>query len=385
MKMADEDTSMNHFRSSEWWEREIDRKLTNEEPEDLHLDYKDKERLMPPSRGGGGIDKQKRAEDISKDVSSFLNSDGGVLVYGVPETNDSISTGGSPVPSGPDIGFRRGDIDKETIENLITSNIQPRPGPELFQVTEVPHGDNGRIVFVVEVKVGNGDVWQAKDKRYYKRFHYKAEPMEHYEINMVRNRRSGPDLKLTFGLDAEWASRLHPHGRQNIDGDDVKLHIGIQNLGVEVAESALIEICLNAVTEGHDWDRVHENRFPNAVFPKECTPLGVRKIKGIDGEDRFLAGGLAVAYTQLCWNATTPGLAGRYAPLFKTENPWPAATLNIGKRPSALSSSYQIAYCLWRLQASNMQTKEGIVTVSVSNRTILYLNDYEKHWAFERV
>ena len=114
MKMADEDTSMNHFRSSEWWEREIDRKLANEEPEDLHLDYKDKESLMPPGRGGGGIDKQKRAEDISKDVSSFLNSDGGVLVYGVPETNDSISTGGSPVPSGPDIGFRRGDIDKET-------------------------------------------------------------------------------------------------------------------------------------------------------------------------------------------------------------------------------------------------------------------------------
>ena len=383
--MADEDISITHFHSSEWWEKEIDRKLTDEEPEDLHLDYKDKESLMPPGRGGGGIDKQKRAEDISKDVSSFLNSDGGVLVYGVPETNDPNSTGGSPLPSGSDIGFRRGDIDKETIENLITSNIQPRPGPELFQVTEVPHGDNGRIVFVVEVKVGDGDVWQAKDKRYYRRFHFKAEPMEHYEINMVRNRRSGPDLRLTFGLDTEWARHLQRHGRQDSDGDDVKLHIGIHNFGNDVAESALIEICVNAVIDGHNWDNIYDNRFPNAVFPQECTPLGVRKIKGINGEDRILSDGLTVASTQLCWNATTPGLAGKYAPLFKTESPWPVTALSIGKAPIAQSLTHPIMYCFWRLQASNMRTKEGIVTVSLNNRGILFLNDYEKHWEFGSV
>jgi hypothetical protein len=274
MKVADEDTSMRDYHSNEWWEREIERKLADEEPENLHLDYKDKESLMPPGRGGGGIDKQKRAEDISKDVSSFINSDGGVLVYGVPEINDPNSTGGSPVPSGCNIGFQRGDIDKETIENLITSNIQPRPGPELFQVSEVPYGNDERLVFVVEVGVGNGDVWQAKD------------------------------------------------------------------------------------------------------------PLGVRKIKGIDVEDRFLSDGPTVASTQLCWNATTPGLAGKYAPLFKTEGPWPAATLNIGKAPTPRPLSGPIAYCFWRLQASNMQTKEGIVTVSLNSWGGLYLNDCEKHWEF---
>ena len=83
-------------------------------------------------------------------------------------------------------GFRRGEVAKETVEDLITSNIQPRPGPGLFQVTEVPFCD--RIVIVVEVAVGLGNVWQAKDKKYYKRFNYKAEPMDHYEIDMVRNR-----------------------------------------------------------------------------------------------------------------------------------------------------------------------------------------------------
>ena len=381
MQIADEDTSMSHFHSNEWWEKEIERKLADEEPENLHLDYKDKESLMPLGRAGGGTDKQKRAEDISKDVSSFINSDGGVLVYGVPETNDPNSTGGSPVPSGCDIGFQRGDIDKETIENLITSHIQPRPGPELFQVTEVPYGDDRRIVFVVEVSVGTDDVWQAKDKRYYKRFHYKAEPMEHYEINMVRDRRLGPDLRLIFGLDMEWARDLKPHGRQSTEGDEVKLHIGIQNFGNEVAESALIEICLNVATDGHEWSRIYEGRFPKEVFPEGMTAVGVRRIKGIDGDDRFLADGPPVASARLCWNASTPGLAGKYTPLFKTEGPWPAATLNIGKAPTGLLPC-TLAYCFWRLQASNMQTKEGIVTVALGNRGFTSLNEYENHWEF---
>ena len=125
--------------------------------------------LLPPGRGGSvGIDKQKRAEDISKDVSAFLNSDGGVLVYGVPESISPDDTGGSPVPGGAQVGFTRGEIDKETIENLITSNIQPKPSPDLFQVVEVPYGSDGRLVFIVEVAAGFGDVWQARDKRYYR-------------------------------------------------------------------------------------------------------------------------------------------------------------------------------------------------------------------------
>ena len=382
MKIADEDTSMSHFHSNEWWEKEIERKLADEEPENLHLDYKDKASLMPPGRGGGGIDKQKRAEDISKDVSSFINSDGGVLVYGVPETNDPNSTGGSPVPGGGDIGFQRGDVDKETIENLITSHIQPRLGPELFQVTEAPYGDDGRLVFVVEVGAGNGDVWQAKDKKYYKRFHYKAEPMEHYEINMVRDRRLGPHLRLIFGLDSEWARDLLPHGRQSTEEDGVKLHIGIQNLGNEVAESALIEICLNAVTDSHEWNNIYVGGFPSGVFPNEMPSLGVRRIKGIDSEDRVLSDGLTVASTRLCWNASTPGLAGKYAPLFKTEGPWPAVTLNIGKAHTSGLSSGPFAYCFWRLQASNMQTIEGIVTVSLNRWGATSLNEYENHWEF---
>ena len=38
--------------------------VKRQEPENLHLDYKDKRNcLLPRGRGGGGIDRQKRAED----------------------------------------------------------------------------------------------------------------------------------------------------------------------------------------------------------------------------------------------------------------------------------------------------------------------------------
>ena len=89
---------MAQFHTADWWSNEIGRMLQDQTPEDLHLDYKGQRSLLPPGRGGsGGIDKQKRAEDISKDVSAFLNSDGGVLVYGVlPESYQLHVAGPGP-------------------------------------------------------------------------------------------------------------------------------------------------------------------------------------------------------------------------------------------------------------------------------------------------
>jgi hypothetical protein len=127
------------FHDSGYWHRELKRLLDTQEPEHYHLEYKDKTSLLPPGQGGGGINQQKRAEDVSKDVSSFLNSDGGNLIYGVPETKSSKATGGAPIPlaESSDIGFPREGgktetVSKETIERLITSSIHPIPSANLF-------------------------------------------------------------------------------------------------------------------------------------------------------------------------------------------------------------------------------------------------------------
>ena len=87
------------------WTVELPQMLSRQDPESLHLDYKARDSLLPRGRGGGGIDRQKRAEDVSKDVSSFLNSDGDTLVYGVREQEDPRSG----ILFGPDQWGKPGD------------------------------------------------------------------------------------------------------------------------------------------------------------------------------------------------------------------------------------------------------------------------------------
>ena len=311
---------MAEFHDADWWKVELERLIEEQIPEDLHLDYKEKGALLQTARGSNRPDKQKRAEDISKDVSSFLNSDGGVLVYGVPETQDPNFTGGSLVPGGSDIGFLREDNRKETIENLVTSNIQPKPGSELFRVVEVPFGDDGRVVFVVEVGVGLGGVWQAKDKRYYRRFQFKAEPMDHYEIELVRNRSLAPDLRLVFGINDRWEREMSNSDYLARAGRELRVHVGVQNSSNAVAESALIEFGVWPLEDSDAMMKIVRGEFPDGVIPDPFLPVGIRNITWDAADSQLAHRGESVAWSRMFWNDSNPALAERYAHQVEQEN-----------------------------------------------------------------
>lgn len=350
---------MDQFIDVDSWAELLDRMLVEQRPEDIHLDYKDARSLFPTARGGGGVDKQKRGEDISKDVSSLLNSDGGVLVYGVPESQDPNSTGGAPIPGGPEIGFKRGEIDKETVENLITSNIQPKLDPNLFQVTEVPYGNTDRMVIVVEVALGIGDVWQAKDKRYYKRFHYKAEAMEHYEINMVRERSLAPDLKIQFGLNEPWRKDLLDNPSLGLGAE---LLVGIRNSGNAVAESALVEIGYCPNSSDYLMNKLTVGPAPDNLLGEVFEQTGIRRVDfnytSQAGTERQT---ISAAWGQLNWNGSNPKLAGKYSPIFKTEAPLLAARIPLSGISTERTSRAGLALVFWRLQAPGMQPRKGSV------------------------
>lgn len=78
-------------------------------PEDIHLDYKRSAAIADDKRG-----------EIAKDVSAFLNSDGGVLIYGVEEDQ------AQHVPARIDDGVDHTQYSREWLEHVIGSNIQPR-------------------------------------------------------------------------------------------------------------------------------------------------------------------------------------------------------------------------------------------------------------------
>lgn len=141
--------------------------IADEIQENIHLDYKRSEAIQNNKR-----------DEIAKDVSAFANSDGGVLVYGVEEKDH--------LPIKIDDGVDDSKFSREWIESAILTRITPKvPDSRIVPVTLSP----GRSMYIIIVAKSYQGPHQAGDKKYYKRFNFSSEPMEHYEVSDVRNRR----------------------------------------------------------------------------------------------------------------------------------------------------------------------------------------------------
>ncbi len=136
--------------------------------ESIHLDYKASAALMSDSPG-----------EISKDVSSFANSDGGVIIYGITEEAHK--------PAAIDEGVEHKKRSREWLEDKIQSNVSPRL--EGLRISQLQLNDE-RSLFVVSVpRSDRGPHQDRVSHRYFKRHNFKSAPMEDYEIQDVRNRR----------------------------------------------------------------------------------------------------------------------------------------------------------------------------------------------------
>ena len=150
--------------------------IDSEAQENLHLDFK--------ASGSLAKDDRKKAE-ISKDVSAFANSDGGTIVYGMIEVEHKASR----------LDDGNASVDKEWLENVITSNINPRIDSVLIHPVEVKKDS---YAYIVHIPKSNRSPHQASDKKFYKRFNFKSVPMEQYEILDIMNRQASPILSLEF-------------------------------------------------------------------------------------------------------------------------------------------------------------------------------------------
>src|SRR5437667_10768469 len=95
-------------RSRNWVEADLRRLIQDQVQENIELEYKAAAAL--------GTQPNQKAE-ISKDVSAFANSAGGIAIYGMAE-NGHIPTAIDPITPQP--------FTKEWLENVIISNVQPR-------------------------------------------------------------------------------------------------------------------------------------------------------------------------------------------------------------------------------------------------------------------
>ncbi len=151
--------------------------IDNEVEESIYLDFKE----------AGALDKNDvKKKEISKDVSSFANSDGGIIVYGIREDNHKASS----------FSFVNGnDYTKEWLEQVISSSIQ-RHIPDLKIYPLRMDGQNEKTVYLVKIPKSTEAPHISKDKRFYKRFNFESISMEEYEVRQLYGRKVRSKLLL---------------------------------------------------------------------------------------------------------------------------------------------------------------------------------------------
>jgi hypothetical protein len=220
-------------RPQEWEEQDLLEMILNGHEENVELDFKRAEAL--------GRTDGKKAE-ISKDVSSFGNSAGGTILYGMEENPSSPHCAVALSPINPD------EFSKEWLEQVINSRIHPRIDGLIINPIELKSKFPGSVAYAVVVPEST-TAHQASDWRYYKRFNFESRPMEDYEVRLSMNRASRPAYSINL--------RAIGHGGR-ADAQIYRFQALIQNesdiVGHEVAAVLFVPKGLSEPSDDRTYD-----------------------------------------------------------------------------------------------------------------------------------
>ncbi|MEO1016414.1 MAG: ATP-binding protein [Pseudomonadota bacterium] len=138
--------------------------VSNKIPEGVTLEYKTSDILA-----------KGKSDTICKTVSAFANSAGGQFVIGIESKDDE--------PVGLDGGFS-GDSKRDWFYQIIDAHTFP--AVESVDILEIKEASS--FYYVITVPPSPQAPHQSGDNKYYKRHGSHSLPMEHYEVEDVRNR-----------------------------------------------------------------------------------------------------------------------------------------------------------------------------------------------------
>ena len=167
------------MKPTEWRETDIEQLIKDEAEESLNLEFKRSDALESMTIANRA---EKVKTDISKDVSSFANSAGGIIIYGIEEDEQPPHKAKAISPIDP------AKCSKERLEQVINSRIQPHI--QGLRIDPVPLSGR-KVSYLVNIPQ-SFTAHQACDKKYYKRFNFESVPMEDYEIRQAMNRQMKP-------------------------------------------------------------------------------------------------------------------------------------------------------------------------------------------------
>jgi len=262
----------------EWDEDDIQRLIDNQIQESTNLEYKRCDALIEREKHS----KEKIINELSKDVSSFANAEGGTIIYGVIEEGS--------LPKEIDEGFDPTKIKREWLENIIDANIKPKIDGLKIRQIELKNKNPEKVIYVVYIPQSLQGAIQAKDCRYYQRRNFKAEPMEDYQVRDVMNRLKYPLLEPEIDFKAI---------KEMGDLHEYELILNLVNKGVVTAKAfgmdMLFPILYSPRLEpfllvSHTWSFQTENPFEKYYgvrFRNRESPVGVL----FPGEKKVIFGG----------------------------------------------------------------------------------------------
>ena len=163
----------------EWTEDDLLRFISNKAQESLTLDFK----------GCGALTNKSWKHDFVKDVSAFANSAGGVLIYGLKESEDTHEA------QEIDLGFDPTEPSKEQLEQIVNSRIHRRIEGVRYNAVSLNHSRPGRVAYVISVPESSHAPHMA-DHRFYRRFEFESVPMEEFEVRERYRRETYPSRDI---------------------------------------------------------------------------------------------------------------------------------------------------------------------------------------------
>src|ERR1700747_1228259 len=106
--------------------------------------------------------------ELCKDVSAFANAGGGMVIYGIAEHKHD--------PTGIDQGVDSTVFNKEWIQNVLTTGVQPKLEHLEIAVVDLPSKGKDRVAFVI--RIGQATALaphqNGSDNQYYRRANSKV-------------------------------------------------------------------------------------------------------------------------------------------------------------------------------------------------------------------
>ena len=148
--------------------------------ETYHLEFKSSRGLLQTS--SGEID--KTFNDLSSHISAFLNSEGGLLIIGIEESDKRDKKHAGKAVSLSD-GIPRSQWIGDRVQSKLCDRIQPAVASHVLVHTVVigKRETEDLLAFVIEVRQGI-TAYQASDKKYYSRRSYSSEPMDDKDVRL---------------------------------------------------------------------------------------------------------------------------------------------------------------------------------------------------------